>query len=524
MVENIKAELAAAHNDVEIKEMPYREKGYHISLAIDSAKLLSVAGFFDARGFYLATIVCVDYLDYLELVYFFSSHQSLCRVKVTLKIDSRQPQAPTISTVFDSAAWYEREIHEFYGVYFDGHPNLTYFFLHPGIDTYPLRKERVSVSESDKALLASFKPEEQEGKFFVNLGPQHPSTHGVLRVVLEMDGEYIEKAEPVLGYLHRMHEKMAENRSYLQFLPNTGRMDYLGAMSFNLGYVTAVERLCGISVPTRAEYVRVIATELNRLSSHLLWVGAYLADLGALTPFLYVFDDREQINDILEGITGSRLTYCYFRFGGLFNDVDDDFIAGTRAFIARMRSRFSMYDKLVTNNVIFINRTKGVGVITSERARKYGVSGPVLRGAGIAMDMRKAEPYSVYSELDFDIPRGTRGDALDMYHVRIGEMENSVKIIEQALDRLPEGPFMAEKVPKKLKPPPGDLYHVVETPRGELGIYIVSDESDRPYRMKWRVPSLSNLIIFPELVRGNMLADAVAILGSLDLVIPEIDR
>lgn len=524
MVEKIKAELTATLKGLEIKEVPYREKGYHLSLAVASSELLPVAGFFDARGFYLSTIICVDYIEYLELVYFFSSHKSLCRVKVTHKVDPHQPQAPTISTIFDAAAWYEREIHEFYGVYFDGHPNLTYFFLHEGIDTYPLRKERVPVSEADRALLASFKPEEGDGKFFVNLGPQHPSTHGVLRVVLEMDGEYIERAEPVLGYLHRMHEKMAENRNYLQFLPNTGRMDYLGAMSFNLGYVTAVERLCGIPVPARAEYVRVMATELNRLSSHLLWVGAYLADLGALTPFLYVFDDREQINDILEGITGSRLTYCYFRFGGLYNDIDDNFIAGTRAFIARMRSRFSLYDKLITNNVIFINRTRGIGAITPERARKYGVSGPVLRGTGIPMDMRRAEPYSIYGELDFDVPTGTRGDALDIYHVRIREMENSVKIIEQALDRLPEGPFMAEKVPKKLKPPRGDVYHVVETPRGELGVYIVSDESDRPYRMKWRVPSLSNLIIFPELARGNMLADAVAILGSLDLVIPEIDR
>ena len=203
-----------------------------------------------------------------------------------------------------------------------------------------------------------------------------------MRVVLKMDGEYIEEAEPVLGYLHRMHEKMAENRSYQQFLPNTGRMDYLGAMSFNLGYVTAVERLCGIAVPDRANYVRVILTELNRLSSHLLWLGAYLADLGALTPFLFVFDDREQINDILEPVTGSRLTYCYFRFGGLYNDVDDAFVAGTRAFIERMRSRFSLYEKLVGGNVIFTNRTRGIGVIAKERARKQAVSGPVLRGRG----------------------------------------------------------------------------------------------------------------------------------------------
>jgi NADH-quinone oxidoreductase subunit D len=401
---------------------------------------------------------------------------------------------------------------------------MSYLFLHDGIDHYPMRKSRVSIPPEDQERLDSFKPGEEEDTFFINLGPQHPSTHGVLRVVLKMDGEYIEQAEPVLGYLHRMHEKMAENRSYQQFLPNTGRMDYLGAMSFNLGYVLAVEKLCAIPVPDRAKVVRIIATELNRISSHLLWVGAYLADLGALTPFLFVFDDREQILDVLEGVTGSRLTYCYFRFGGLYNDVDDQFIAGTKAFVQRMWSRFSLYEKLVTGNVIFINRTKGIGTITKEQARKYGVSGPVLRSAGIACDLRKMEPYSAYDQVEFNVPFGEHGDVLDTYKIRIAEMENSLRIIEQALAKLPGGPFMAEKVPKKLKPPRGDVYQVVETPRGELGIYIVSDESDRPIRMKWRVPSFSNLMIFPELARGTLLADSVAILGSLDLVIPEIDR
>jgi NADH-quinone oxidoreductase subunit D len=339
-----------------------------------------------------------------------------------------------------------------------------------------------------------------------------------------MNGEYIEEAFPVLGYLHRMHEKMAELKTYQQFLPNTGRLDYIGAMSFNLGYVTAVERLTGIAVPDRAHYIRVIATELNRISSHIFWLGAYLADLGALSPFLYVFDDREQILDVLEGVTGSRLTYCYFRFGGLYNDIDDAFIAGTKAFIARMRSRFELYEKLVTGNVIFIHRTRGIGVIGNESARKNAISGPVLRGAGIASDIRKLEPYAAYEKMNFDIPVGQRADALDIYNIRLKEIETSLEIIEQALANLPEGPYITPKVSKKLKPPKGDVYHTVETPRGELGIYIVSDETDRPYRLKLRVPSFSNLMVFPELAKGNLLADAVAILGSLDLVIPEIDR
>ena len=505
-------------------EVSYPEKGYHYALETSPDKLPDVVRFFDEKRFYLECLLCTDYTESLELVYFFNTHLTPCRVKVTLKIDPQQPVAPSVSAIYPCANWYEREIHEFYGVLFTGHPNMTYLFLHNDIHDYPLRKGKVPVPPEDKQRLDSFKPGEEEDTFFINLGPQHPSTHGVLRVVLKMDGEYIEQAEPVLGYLHRMHEKMAENRSYQQFLPNTGRMDYLGPMSFNLGYVLAVERLCAISVPERAKFVRIIATELNRICSHLMWVGAYLADLGALTPFLFVFDDREQIQDVLEGITGSRLTYCYFRFGGLYNDVDDQFIAGTKAVVKRMWSRFKLYEKLVTGNVIFVNRTKGIGTITKEQARKYGVAGPVLRSAGIACDLRKIETYSAYNEMEFNIPVGEFGDVLDTYKIRIAEMENSLRIIEQALAKLPGGPFMAEKVPKKLKPPRGDIYQVVETPRGELGIYIVSDESDRPLRMKWRVPSFSNLMIFPELAQGVLLADAVAILGSLDLVIPEIDR
>ena len=520
----IAEEIKACVIGAEPVEVSYQEKGYHYALETSPDKLPDVVRFFDEKCFYLECLLCTDYTDYLELVYLFNAHLSPCRVKVTLKIDPQQPIAPSMSAIYSSAYWYEREIHEFYGVLFTGHPNMTYLFLHNDIHDYPLRKGKVPVPPEDKQRLDSFKPGEEEDAFFINLGPQHPSTHGVLRVVLKMDGEYIEQAEPVLGYLHRMHEKMAENRSYQQFLPNTGRMDYLGPMSFNLGYVLAVERLCAISVPDRAKFVRIIATELNRICSHLMWVGAYLADLGALTPFLFVFDDREQIQDVLEGITGSRLTYCYFRFGGLYNDVDDQFIAGTKAFVKRMWGRFSLYEKLVTGNVIFVNRTKGIGTITKEQARKYGVAGPVLRSAGIACDLRKVEPYSAYNEIEFNTPVGEHGDALDTYKIRIAEMENSLRIIEQALAKLPGGPFMAEKVPKKLKPPRGDIYQVVETPRGELGIYIVSDESDRPLRMKWRVPSFSNLMVFPELARGALLADAVAILGSLDLVIPEIDR
>ena len=520
IIERIKAAVA----EVEASEASYAERGYHISISASKETLQNIVQFFDDEKFYFEDMLCVDYKDYLEVVYFFNNYRFLCRVKVALKVDPANPHVATMSGIFDGAAWYEREIHEFFGVVFDGNPNMGYLFLHEGIDHYPLRKGIVPVPQQDRERLAAFKVEEQEDGFTVNFGPQHPSTHGVLRVVVKLDGEYVVTAEPVLGYLHRMQEKMGENRGYMQFLPNTGRMDYLGPLSFNAAYCCTVEKLCSIAVPERAQIIRTITIELNRMSSHLLWLGAYLADLGGLTPFLYVFDDREQINDILERITGSRLTYCYMRFGGLYNDVDEQFVEGTRAFVKRMYDRLKIYETLVTKNVIFINRTRGIGVLDEEKARKYGFSGPVLRSAGVPYDIRKVEPYAAYDRLTFDVPHKTTGDALDRYMIRVHDMEVSMKIIEQALNLLGDGPFVTEKVPKKMKPPVGDVYHTVESPRGEVGVYIVSDGTDTPYRMRWRVLSFSNLIIFPYLAPGTLIADAISILGSLDLVIPEIDR
>lgn len=524
MVKKTLEDIKNTLKGVDASEISYAEKGYHLAIEAQKGNLVSVVGFFDGKGFYLTDLCCVDYVEYLELVYLFNNHWKLCRVKVTLKVEPDKPVAPTISHIYTMAHWYEREIHEFFGVYFEGHSKLTYLFLHNGIDCYPLRKNRVPVTDDDKRLLDSFKPEEEEDKFFINLGPQHPSTHGVLRVILKMDGEYILSAEPVLGYLHRMHEKMAENRSYQQFLPNPARMDYPGALLFNLGHVAAVEKLCGIQVPDRAQYIRTITCELNRVASHLLWIGAFLADLGGLTPFLYAFDDREDILDILESATGSRLTYCYFRFGGLYNDIDDNFIDMTKKFVKRMHERLGMYEKLITKNVIFINRVRGIGVLEKSILHRYGCSGPLIRGSGIPFDIRKAEPYAAYDKIDFEIPVGTSGDNMDRYMVRMKEMEISLNIVEKAIEQLPSGPINAEKVPKKLKPPKGDIYHAVESTRGETGVYIVSDESDTPFRMRWRVPSFSNLMTFPALAKGTLIADAISIMGSYDLVIPEVDR
>jgi NADH-quinone oxidoreductase subunit D len=364
----------------------------------------------------------------------------------------------------------------------------------------------------------------EEKTFLLNLGPQHPSTHGVLRVLLEMEGEFITRAEPVIGYGHRGHEHMAENRNYLQFLPNMGRVDYLHALAYNHGYCMAVEKLMGLTVPERAEFIRVITCELNRIASHLLWFGAYLLDLGAFTPILYCFDDREHILDLLDRVTGSRLTYCYFRFGGVPQDIDEEFITGTRAFIKRLRRRWKDYDDLVTKNIIFIKRTRDVGVITPEQALRWGLTGPMLRGSGIPYDIRRSEPYSAYPLFDFEIPTGERGDIMDRYLVRLREMEQSLRILEQALDKLPDGPIMAEKVPKRIKPAAGEVYQAVESARGEFGCYIVSTGELKPYRIKLRVPSFGNLSILPEIAVDTLVADLVAILGSIDVVVPEIDR
>ncbi len=363
----------------------------------------------------------------------------------------------------------------------------------------------------------------EQHRFYLNLGPQHPSTHGVLRVVLEMDGEYVIDPQPDLGFGHRMHEKMGESRSWSKFFANVGRMDYVNAIAFNHGYAGLIERAAGIEVPERAEYIRVITAELNRVASHLLWLGAFILDLGAFTPILYTFDDREDILDILEDITGSRLTYSYFRVGGVMKDIDDNFIEKTRAFVKRLRSRFPMYETLVSNNVILHQRMKGIAVISQDMARRYGVTGAVLRGSGISYDVRKNAPYSVYPEFDFDVPIGEKGDCMDRYNVKFAEMEQSLRIIEQALDKLPDGDFRA-KVKGKPKLAAGMTSYSVETARGELTYLLIGDGSDIPYRLKIRVPSYSNLSVMPELCANMLLSDLVTTMGSFDLVIPEIDR
>ena len=363
--------------------------------------------------------------------------------------------------------------------------------------------------------------------YTLNMGPQHPSTHGVLRLVLTLRGEKLVTATAVIGYGHRGHEKMAENRTYAQFLPNTSRQDYLSGMIYNFAWCEAVEKMAGIPVPERALVARVILSEFNRISSHLMWLGAFLLDLGAWTPQLYAWDDREAILFLLESVTGSRLTYCTGRFGGLGRDLDPDFPRRAREVLARLKARWQEYEDLVETNVIFIERTRNIGIITAERCRSYGVTGANLRATGVPYDVRKVEPYGAYPRFAFEIPTRPEGDAFARYWVRVQEMKQSVRIIEQALEQLPDGPVLSEKglgSKKRLRLPVGTQYYNVESARGAYGIVIVSEGGTEPYRAKFRTPSYANLASLKDVLPGYMMADVVGVLGSIDVIIPEIDR
>lgn len=386
------------------------------------------------------------------------------------------------------------------------------------------------------------------GVITLNMGPQHPSTHGVLRVVLELDGEVVTKATPVLGYLHRGIEKLAEHKTYHQFITLTDRLDYTSPFINNLAYVLTVEKLLELEVPLRAQYIRVLLAELTRIQSHLIWLGTHALDIGAMSPLLYCFREREETLDIFEMVGGARMNQSYFRVGGLAADLPDGFEEKVKAFCDVLPSRIEGYERLLTENKIWLNRTKGVGVISAEEGIALGLSGPCLRGCGVKWDLRKANPYSSYDHFDFEIPTGQHGDSYDRYLVRLEEMRQSNRIIMQALERLPSGPFNA--VSPKVVPPPkekvqesiesliihfhlmtegfnvprGEAYCSVESSKGELGFYIVSDGSSKPYRVKIRTPSFVNMESFSAMAQGRMMADIVAIIGSIDICLGEVDR
>lgn len=362
-----------------------------------------------------------------------------------------------------------------------------------------------------------------EGELVINMGPQHPATHGVLHLVITLDGETIKKIEPHLGYIHRSIEKMTESLTYRQFTYVTSRMDYLSAHINNLACAMTVEKAMQIEVPERAKVIRVLMNELTRIASHELWIGAMAMDLGAFTPFFYAFRERELITDIMEETCGARLTMNYMVPGGVMYDIHPSFQQKVKEFVTQFKHKVTEYEDLVTNNVIFQSRTKGVGFLSKEDAISYGCSGPVARASGVSCDIRKLYPYEVYDKVEFDEVLDTAGDSFARYMVRVREMNQSIRIIEQLIAAIPEGEFQA-KTKAVLKPPKGEFYTRVETARGELGVYLVSEGGTTPYRIKYRSPGFSNLSALDHMARGSKIGDLMATMGTLDLVIPDIDR
>ncbi len=358
--------------------------------------------------------------------------------------------------------------------------------------------------------------------YTLHLGPQHPSTHGVLHVELELDGENIVKSTTDIGYLHRGIEKLAEDRKYPQVTPYTDRLDYLSGMSNNLVYVQTVEKLMGIEVPDRASYIRVIISELMRIANHMVGIGIYIMDLGAVTAVFYPFIQREYVLDIFSKLCGARMTFNYMRIGGVAVDADENFIRGTQEFLDQLPAMLNEYHQLVDNNEIFLSRTKNVGKISRAQAEAFGLTGPNLRSTGSSYDLRKIAPYEVYDRIDFKVPVTYNGDCYDRYIIRMMEIEESIKIIRQALRDMPEGSHMA-KVPRLIKPEKGHTYHQAENPKGVLGCYLVSDGSPKPYRVHFRRPSFNNISIFDFMAPGHKIADFIAIIASFDFVLGEVD-
>lgn len=383
----------------------------------------------------------------------------------------------------------------------------------------------------------------------LNLGPQHPATHGVLRLVLDLEGENVVKCTPYVGYLHRGVEKLSEHRNYFQIIPLTDRLDYVASMANNIGYCVAVERLFAIEVPERTEYIRTIVAEMTRISNHLLWLATHALDIGAMTVFLYCFREREKILDLFERLCGARLTVSYTRIGGLKNDVNDKWLEDVYQFTKEFPMRVEQYETLIDKNRIWLRRTKGIGVISAKEAINWGLSGPTLRGSGVPYDIRKFMPYGVYDKINWEVAVGKNGDVYDRYRVRMDEFRQANSIIRQCIEKIPQGPIMANAPQFILPPkdkvlsdmehlirqfvlitkgpmtaPEGEIYVATEVPKGELGFYIVSDGTGKPYRMRIRSPSFVHISVLPKLCEGSFISDVIANIGSIDIVLGECDR
>jgi NADH-quinone oxidoreductase subunit C/D len=488
------------------------------------------------------------------------------RLKVALTGDA--PTLPSITRLWPAANWYEREIWDMFGVRFSGHPNLRRILMPPTWQGHPLRKDHPAratemgpfqlpdAKQAREQEALAFHPEEwgmareHDGSdyMFLNLGPQHPGTHGVLRIMLQLDGEVIVEAVPDIGFHHRGAEKMGERQSWHTYIPYTDRIDYLGGVMNNLPYLLAVETLAGIRVPERAMVIRVMLAELFRIASHLVWYGTFAQDVGALSPVFYMFTDRERIFDIVGAICGGRMHPSWFRIGGVAQDLPQGWDRLIREFVAYLPKRLAEYDRMVMRNSIFKARTKGIGSYTTAEAIEWGVTGPGLRATGFSWDLRKQRPYSGYEQFSFDVPVAQRGDCYDRAVVRIEEIRQSLRIIEQCVEMMPPGPYKADH-PLATPPPkertmhdietlithfldvswgpvipPGEAFFGIEATKGANGYYLVSDGNTTSYRTRIRAPSFAHLQMLPMNCRGLMVADLLAIIGAMDYVLGDVDR
>ncbi len=502
------------------------------------------------------------------VVYHLLSFERNADVRMKVALTGERPSIETITDIWPSANWYEREVWDMFGVAFDGHPHLRRILTPPTWQGHPLRKEhparatemepfRLPEEKEDAEQSAMrFRPEdwglqrggEETDFMFLNLGPQHPGTHGVLRLVLQLSGEEILDVVPDIGFHHRGAEKMGERQSWHTYIPYTDRVDYLGGVMNNLAYLLSVEKLAGIEVPDRAQVIRVMMAEFFRLASHLVWYGTFAQDVGALSPVFYMFTDRERIFDIVEAVCGGRMHPSWFRIGGVAQDLPRGWDKLVADFIPYLRRRLDEYDKMVMQNSIFKARTVGVGAYTLDEAIEWGVTGPGLRACGFEWDFRKKRPYSGYDQFEFDIPTAQRGDCYDRAVVRVAEMRQSLRIIEQCLNDMPAGPYKSDH-PLATPPikertmhdietliahflgvswgpviPPGEALVHVEATKGDNGYYLISDGNTHAYRVRIRAPSFPHMQMVPLISRGAMVPDLLAILGSIDFVLADVDR